>query len=616
MRTRGIVAWVAVAIGMLFIGQLSADEPNGEPAEKPEPAVSELPVRVVDADDQPVAGAKIMPWALRSSQGHGWWQKGDERAKVDPREVTTDAEGNATVLYPFFRDHQERTRVTQVSIWIDHPDFAYVDRLHIDVPLEVERFKFRLTRGVPLEVRPTIDGQPASLDNIYALWSDGRSWRPGVSPAKTAEGCLRIPAMRPGENSVLLVMLDGERATHFSKIVDFELTAGEPKRIDVPLKAALQVHGQFSADVPRPVRAGRIKTSTLQPMPENYDRVEWFSWAPVQADGTFTIAWPADEPMQLIALCEGFMAAAGKAPDCVKNPPEPDKDPYLRAQVFTPDGKTPVEVLDDAAGPLPGDGGRRRRKASGGRDGDVVAERWLVEWRFTGVLRSAFPRRTAAARRDSIRAPSTRPSPTPTRPPPSADGTAKLELPIGKERLAIVSEVYELPVFLGRRDIKIHLNEGDNAAVVRLQPRGTDKLGEWDKLAGVVFGCSTREGRRICALPGVTKKMDEFAERFRVAKNQRNPQMLAEAYMAVADAFIGVGDVLEAAKWRQKADEQAEKAKAAGARGPIASRLSQELRAHDTAQRQSLWRDHDGVRDTDDRLRHVCTVHRGDAAAS
>jgi hypothetical protein len=86
-----------------------------------------------------------------------------------------------------------------------------------------------------------------------------------------------------------------------------------------------------------------------------------------------------------------------------------------------------------------------------------------------------------------------------------------------------------------------------------------------DKLAGVVFGCSTREGRRICALPEVQKKMNEFPARFREGKNQRDPELLSEAYTLVADAFVGVGDQAEAEKWRQKAAEQAALAKSAPA---------------------------------------------------
>src|SRR5688572_13399747 len=42
--------------------------------------VLELPIRVIDKSGNPVPEAKVTPWALRSSQGHGLWRRGDERS--------------------------------------------------------------------------------------------------------------------------------------------------------------------------------------------------------------------------------------------------------------------------------------------------------------------------------------------------------------------------------------------------------------------------------------------------------------------------------------------------------------------------------------------------------
>ena len=50
--------------------------------------------------------------------------------------------------------------------------------------------------------------------------------------------------------------------------------------------------------------------------------------------------------------------------------------------------------------------------------------------------------------------------------------------------------------------------------------------------------------------------MNEFVARFREGKNQRDPELLSEAYAFVADAFEGVGDAEEAAKWREKSAKQ------------------------------------------------------------
>ena len=523
-----------------------------------------LPVRVVDADNKPVANAKITPWALRSSQGHGLWENNDKRAGVGPKEVVTSKDGIATVLYPHYRDVQEQVRTIAVSLLVDHPKFAYVNRLHIDVPLESKGpYEIKLNPGVPVEIRPLIDGKLTTLDDVFVLWSDGRSWLKGTALEKSADGTLRIPAMPPGKNSVLVVKLDGRRATHLSKIVDFELTATEPKMIDVPLQPSLQIQGVLSDSVPRPVRQGRIKIWTLPPAGAASNRVRWFSWTAIQPDGSFTIdGWPADERMQLIALCDGYIATSGSAPDVVKNPPDPKRDSFIRPQVFDPGKNSHITVtmsplvrcvataVDDDDKPVAGVTVVSWPNVGWWNGGSQVycsklvrGERLLQERKYYDAIDEVFP--------------------APFQGTTDAQGKATLELPAGKEYLAVQSDVYELSVFLGSRDVRVKLVPGQTTEVTLwLQPSGTEKLGDWDKLAGVVFGCSTREGRRICALPSVQKQMNEFAKRFREAKNQRDPQLLSEAYNAVADAFMGITDLEEAAKWREKAADQAAKAKA------------------------------------------------------
>jgi hypothetical protein len=408
-----------------------------------------------------------------------------------------------------------------------------------------------------------IDGESPKLDDVFVLWSDDRSWKIGAAPEKPADGILRIPAMRAGANSVLLVKLDGDRATHFSAITEFQLAAGQSQQIDVPLRASRRIVGALSPNVPRPIRNGRVKLWTLPPRGANHDRVSWFTWAPIRADGTFAVeGWPADEPLQLIALCDGFIATSGKAPEAVANPPDPAQDGFNRPQVFDPaPGETlkvsmaslvscNIQAVDEEGEPVAGvtisswpNVGWWNYGSQVYCDSLVRSERRLKARDYSDSIDVAFPQ-PFQGRTD-------------------AEGRVTLELPAGSEHLVVLSDIYELPVFVGRRDVEVELTSGEPTDVVlRLQARGTEKLGEWDKLAGVVFGCSTREGRRICALPGVQKRMEEFARRFREAKNQRDPKLLSEAYSAVAEAFAGVGDVEEAAKWREKAAEQAAKAKA------------------------------------------------------
>ena len=236
-------------------------------------------------------------------------------------------------------------------------------------------------------------------------------------------------------------------------------------------------------------------------------------------------------------------------------------DPFTRPQVFAPRGGEQIEVattplvrrvataVDEDRKPIAGVTVESWPNVGWWNSGSqlychplVRGERLVHERRFMNAIDEAFPQ----------------PFQTVT----NAAGQAVLEMPAGKERLSVTSEAYELPVFLGDREVRVTLESGKTTeAVLNLQPRGSEKLGEWDKLAGVVFGCSTREGRRICALPGVQKQMDEFAEKFREGKNQHDPELLSDAYSLVADAFANVGDQAEAAKWREKAAQQAAKAK-------------------------------------------------------
>ena len=421
----------------------------------------ELPIRVVDSRGKPVASARVSPWALRSSQGHGWWGNNDKTAGVGPEDVDTDAAGNATVHYPYYRNVQERIRTISVSLHVDHPEFAFLDHVHIDVPLESPgSYAVELADGATVEIRPLLDGKPADLEGIFALWSDGRSYQPRHAPEKLAGGVLRIPAMPAGSQSVLVVKLDAERATHFSRITDFQLTPGKSKNIDIPLQPSVPVRGVLSDNVPRPVREGRVKVETLAPAGAAQDRVSWCTWAAVHADTSFTInGWPADEPMQLIALCDGYIATSGITPAFVQNPFDPGRDPFNRPQVFQVGDNEPVEV---AMTPL------ARCIVTAVDENDVpVAGVTVVSWpnvcwwnSGSQIYCELLVRGERLLRQRDYMSTIDDAYADPFEATTDAQGKATLQLPVGNQRLAVSSDLYELPVFLGRRNVEEKLPAG------------------------------------------------------------------------------------------------------------------------------------------------------------
>src|SRR6185436_13209624 len=122
-------------------------------------------------------------------------------------------------------------------------------------------------------------------------------------------------------------------------------------------------------NVSRPIKNGRLSARSLPK--QRYDEdVNWFSWAKIAEDGTFVIdAWPAGEPIQIIALSKGYIATSGEQPDVVKDQKSEDPGWLFRPQAFSPEAfskpiilaMTPtvrcdVETVDPKGAPIAGVG--------------------------------------------------------------------------------------------------------------------------------------------------------------------------------------------------------------------------------------------------------------------
>ncbi|MDM4019396.1 hypothetical protein [Roseiconus lacunae] len=539
--------------------QLASDI-DGEPQTVAQ-VIKSFPIRVLDSDRHPVSGAEVTPWALRSGQGHGRWPNGEyDRTETRPNSTTTDGNGNATVEYPYFTDVKERVRTIGVSIYVNHRDYAFPGPIHVDVPLQDDSIhEVILDSGVPVTLHPTIDGNPTDTDDLFAYWSEGRSWQ-ATDMLERKGSILQLPPLKPGRHSVLVAKMDGDRITHFSEIVDFEVSESNECVLDVPLTKVEPLQGVLSDNVPRPISNGRLDLRTLEPSGVASNRVTWSTWVPVDSDGTFRIdAWPTGEKIQMVALCDGYMAESGETPTECGELSDQEARRFLRPQVFSPGDPQPVKVemtplatcrvtaIDEENSPVAG----------------VTIEAWPnVHWWndgsqiYCGRLTSGERRMRYRSYESSI----DYSFPKPFRATTDRLGSVTLELPAGRRTLGLLpDEEYELPITFGRRYFRAELEANETKEItIELQPKGTEQLGDWDKLAGVVFGCSTAEGRRIRALPNIREKMDYFELLLREARTHKDPERLAGAYAVVASAFADMEDYGEAAKWYNKASQQQE----------------------------------------------------------
>ncbi|MGD9634670.1 MAG: Ig-like domain-containing protein, partial [Pirellulales bacterium] len=438
---------------------MSANAASAAADQAPSQELLPLSVRVVDPEGQPVAGVKIIPWALRSSQGHGTWSK-DGQGESEPSEFSTDADGRAEIEYPRYSYADERVRVLSVTLSIDHPDFAYISHENIDVPLqEAGPHVVKLARGAMVEILPIQEGMPADLHGLYLKWSDSRSWKPGVTPVLTDSGSLRIPTMAAGRGEVMAVRLEGDQATHFSRIVPLDVHVGEQRSETLELHPAARIMGKLSDNVPRPVKNGRVSARTV-PLQWDGEHVQWISWTPIAEDGTFVFdAWPASEDAQIIALCDGFIAESGAAPAVAKQPPERDR--FSRPQVFTPAGfAQPIELQMTALVNCEVEAVDRQGKAVAGAK---IVSCPNVGWWNVGsqIYCTPLVRGERLLRERKFEAAVERDAPIPFIAVTDAAGRATLDLPVGKEDLYVESDDYELPVNVGRREQEVELVAGE-----------------------------------------------------------------------------------------------------------------------------------------------------------
>lgn len=445
----------------------------------------ELVVEVSDMDANPVKGAKITPWALRSSLGHGEWS--GSATECEPETATTGKDGKAIVRFPKFAYLKEQVKTTAISVSVSRPDHPKIGSEHIEIGKEQPHDVF-FPRGSAIEAAVTIDGKEIGDDEILAMWTGGVSSSDDSGFKRTEDKTFRIPPLAKGTGEFMFVRFENGRPTHFSRIEKFEIDAEEPViRSTASLVPAVSVRGKLSENVPRPVENGRVVVRSITEG-ESWDELNWFTWAEVQGDGTFQIdAWPADTPIQLAALCDGFIGKSGEKPPMVK--PERAKGGHLRAQVFlTPDADDiTVEMTEMAICNIEVENAFGKKL----RDVDAFANP-NIGWWNGGSQIYGWPLVRGA---DYLSTGNYHPNDgegllaMPFRRKSDKDGKLTMELPVGRAHISVGNKRYQLPAKMGRRTHSVSIKDSSSFDLkLVLQPVGLDVLGDWEDLCGLVFG--------------------------------------------------------------------------------------------------------------------------------
>jgi beta-lactamase regulating signal transducer with metallopeptidase domain len=346
-----VAALAMVAISLFCSVQTSADQPP--PAALAEPPAAESPVaapsaavpsaavpvemlsktiRVVDAQGAPIAGATVVPWAIRTVKGsHGPWRLaglGDS----EPPTLTTDADGRATIPFPRFAQRSERILPRELTCRVEHPGYALTDYNDVIVmPDELEKVQtIVLQTGARVEVVAFDGDRPLPMDRVRAQWSS-----PGMSDSEPSEvnpaGRLELPRLPPGTELLRLAYFPEQGPMLLSEVETLHLANDKRKELRIEMKPTTRAEGRLDASVPRPIKNGRVVAEIIDKL--EMQSLNWTSYANIREDGTFVLENLPYGDLQVIALCEGFMAESGAPPKSF-DPVGQGSLSGLRPQVF------------------------------------------------------------------------------------------------------------------------------------------------------------------------------------------------------------------------------------------------------------------------------------------
>lgn len=306
------LVWICSA-GPASRGQ-STDE--ADPDEIVHPVeTAPLTFKLIDEDGEPVAGVDVMPSGLRCEEDPGSWYGWPTRNVGRGRVLKSDENGEITVQYPIrFGQPPNLKTTTVVDFRFIHPEYVYGSS---EVRVELGSSEFVLSRGCPvLFTAQDHEDQPVEE---FAVSMAGNG---GLAGWQMKGGEVKSHGVPDGSWQTMLVAPRDDGRHLFSGILPARYMKGKGVTIrDVRLQPGLELRGQLSSKVPRPVTHGKVIAHCLpKPADATHGRknpsLAWTEWVEIQEDGSFVFpSLPRTGMIQLIALCRGWVVENGPRDD-------------------------------------------------------------------------------------------------------------------------------------------------------------------------------------------------------------------------------------------------------------------------------------------------------------
>lgn len=314
---------------------------------------------LVDEEKNPIAGAIVTAAGLRieesPSSGCSW------PTNVAPKnEFVTDQDGVVEVQYPVkFGAPGSWMTTTRLIFRVRHALFAGAE---VEVDAALGKAEHRLTQGCRAVFRG-VDSSGAAIRDFAVHLTAGRS---GDPIWKRKPGEISSGGLPEGKLQAMLVSPSADGLHRFSDLLTFTCQPGKETALnDVELRPGMQIRGELSQNVTRPIKNGTVYVWRLpKPAGEPYSNEPSLGWgegASIAEDGTFEFpSLPRGGKIQLIALCDGWVVE-GLEHGLVVGTEMTIDEPQLLANhmegvivPMKPTASAEIEVLDPDGKPLAG----------------------------------------------------------------------------------------------------------------------------------------------------------------------------------------------------------------------------------------------------------------------
>lgn len=312
-------------ISSLIANGLSAqiDDKAAEDAAKKNPDVEllECKVKVVDPEGFPIEDAVVFCTGLRSRELPGTFSFWSSDAYGEAKRTRTNRDGVARMSYPKMITAGATTG--RLTLTVKHPDFVNYRQSHSvdDDPAELY-----LQRGFRIALT-AVDGSTGEKIkeklHVVTSFAGGGNWE------LKNNGMLVSSVMKKQDGIMRVAYFEAGNPTLFSE--EIKVQPGDKSRIllkEIKLSPGCQIEGRIDDAVPRPIENGRVIAGIYKKFDPSDSKTNWI-WkdeAKVEPDGTFVFeSLPLDEVVQMIAICDGWVAAQPKVEDVIRMIPT-DRD--------------------------------------------------------------------------------------------------------------------------------------------------------------------------------------------------------------------------------------------------------------------------------------------------